>query len=42
MWYIMLNHAKTWSVPSMMSVVKCFLHKTMSFDAFVLKDLNCL
>jgi len=24
----MVNHAKTWSFPSMMSVVKCLLNKT--------------
>jgi len=24
----MVNQAKTWSIPSMMSVAKCLLHKT--------------
>jgi len=28
MWCIMVNQAKTWSIPSMMSVAKCLLHKT--------------
>jgi len=40
MWCIKINHAITWSIPSMMSVVKCLLHKTFVIKG--LKGLNCL